>query len=60
MTPVTEDWPVAPYIWINGDGSSPHTNETEPTMSRQTRINIAALLLAAPMVIVGLSVTPGF
>ena len=29
-------------------------------MSRQTRINVAALFLAAPMVIVGLSVTPGF
>jgi hypothetical protein len=29
-------------------------------MSRQTRINVAALLLAAPMVIIGLSMTPGF
>jgi len=60
VTPVTGEISVAPYIWINGDGSSPHTNETEPTMSRQTRINVAALLLATPMVIVGLSVTPGF
>ena len=37
-----------------------HQMETEPIMSRQTRINVAALLLAAPMVLVGLSVTPGF
>jgi hypothetical protein len=29
-------------------------------MSRQTRINVAALLLAAPMVIVGMSLTSGF
>lgn len=29
-------------------------------MSRQTRINVAAFLLAAPMVIVGLGVTTGF
>lgn len=29
-------------------------------MSRQTRINVAAFLLAAPMVLVGLSVTAGF
>ncbi len=28
-------------------------------MSRQTRINVAALLLAAPMVLIGLSVTTG-
>jgi len=39
--PVTGVWMVAHYIWINGDGSSPHTNENGaeyvPTNPHQRR-----------------------
>jgi len=43
------------YVQCTGTVDGPHKQERSLTMNRQTRLNITALIVALPMVLIALS-----
>lgn len=54
---ITSRAAVRPYVNGTGNVAGPTKQERNPTMTRQTRLNLAALLVALPMVLIAITTT---